>query len=95
MGFRGSYGPVGSASEPRHGSLEHWLTERYCLYTTDARGRIQAGQILHDPWPLQPAEARIESNDLATPFGLQLSGLPPLLHFARRLEVRLWSLEAA
>jgi uncharacterized protein YqjF (DUF2071 family) len=94
VGFRGSYGPVGPPGEPRRGSLEHWLTERYCLYTTDARGRLAIGEILHDPWPLQPAEARIRHNDLADPFGLAL-GTPALLHFARRLEVRLWRLEEA
>jgi uncharacterized protein YqjF (DUF2071 family) len=94
VGFHGSYGPVGPAAEPRRGSLEHWLTERYCLYTSGGDGRLRIGEIVHDPWPLQPAEARIEHNDLAAPFGLDLSA-PPLLHFARRLEVRLWGLKVA
>jgi len=92
VGFRGSYGPVGPPAQALGGSLEHWLTERYCLYTPGSDGRLGIGEILHDPWPLQPAEARIEHNDLASPFGFELQG-PPLLHFARRLEVRLWGLE--
>jgi len=95
VGFRASYGPAGPPSEPPRGSLEHWLTERYCLYAAGAGGRLKAGEILHDPWPLQPAEARIRHNDLGDPFGLALSASAPLLHFARRLEVRLWSLEEA
>ena len=93
VGFSGGYGPVGPPAEPRRGSLEHWLTERYCLYTKGARGRLAVGEILHDPWPLQPAEARLQRNDLCDPFGLVLGTNPALLHFARRLEVRLWSLE--
>src|SRR5687768_3312340 len=29
----GRYRPVGAPIPPGQGSLEHWLTERYCLYT--------------------------------------------------------------
>ena len=94
VGFGGDYGPAGPPTGPRSGSLEHWRTERYCLYTLGSGGRLERGEILHDPWPLQPGEARIVENDLAAPFGIQLSG-PALLHFARRLDVRLWSLERA
>lgn len=95
VGFRGRYAPVGPAREASPGSLERWLTERYCLYTEAAAGSPAIGEILHDPWPLQPAEAHIERNDLAAPLGLTLPDPPSLLHFARRLEVRLWGLEEA
>ena len=36
------------------GSLEFFLTERYCLYAEDA-GRIYRSRIHHQPWPLQEA----------------------------------------
>ncbi len=36
------------------GSLEHFLTERYWLFTKK-RGRVFAGRIHHDPWPLTQA----------------------------------------
>jgi uncharacterized protein YqjF (DUF2071 family) len=32
------YGPRGDVFASKPGSLEHWLTERYCLYTVNARG---------------------------------------------------------
>jgi uncharacterized protein YqjF (DUF2071 family) len=92
--FRASYGPTGPAAAPVKGSLEHWLSERYCLYVTGPDGRLRIGEIVHDPWPLQPAEARIEHNAMTSAFGIELQG-QPLLHFARRLEVRLWGLEDA
>jgi uncharacterized protein YqjF (DUF2071 family) len=95
VGFRGSYAPLGPVGEANPGSLARWLTERYCLYTRSAAGSLAIGEIHHDPWPLQPAEARIEHNDLAAPFGLSLQGPPALLHFSRRLQVRLWGLERA
>ena len=45
---------------PEPGTLEHWLTERYCLYTVDRRGRILRAEIHHPPWPLQPPIAALE-----------------------------------
>ena len=38
------------------GSLERWLTERYCLYTAVPGKGVYRGDIHHLPWPLQLAE---------------------------------------
>jgi len=75
------------------GSLEHWLTERYCLYTADRAGRLLRGEINHPPWPLQPAQAEIELNTMATVHGIALPG-QPVCHFARQLDVVAWPLES-
>jgi len=32
-------------SHPVDGTLEHFLTERYCLYTVDRRGRVRRADI--------------------------------------------------
>lgn len=82
-----SYGPTGDVFEARPGTLEHWLTERYCLYAAAPDGRLFRGEIHHAPWPLQPAEARFERNELAAASGLALSDERPQLLFARRLDV--------
>src|SRR5436190_21112112 len=37
------------------GTLEHWLTERYCLYTV-ANGNVCRAEIDHAQWPLQDGE---------------------------------------
>jgi len=42
------------------GSLEHFLTERYWLFT-ERRGGLHAGRIRHEPWSLH--EAEVESVD--------------------------------
>jgi uncharacterized protein YqjF (DUF2071 family) len=91
--LRGRYGPTGPVALAVPGSLEHWLTERYCLYAEDPRGGLHRCEIHHDPWPLQPAQAEIEVNTMADPVGIPLAG-PPLLHFARRLDVVVWWLQA-
>jgi len=90
--LRGGYRPTGPAAAASRGSLAYWLTERYCLYAADQRGGIHRGEILHAPWPLQPAEAALETNTMAAPLGVLLAG-QPLLHFARRLDVRVWPLQ--
>ncbi len=90
--FVGSYGPVGEPYLSKDGSLEHWLTERYCLYTTHG-GKLYRGDIHHLPWPLQPATADIHTNTMTEAAGITLPATAPLLHFARRLEVIVWALQ--
>jgi uncharacterized protein len=92
--FRGRYGPSGPVRPPAPGSLEHWLTERYCLYTFDDRGTVLRGNIHHPPWPLQAAEAQLEANTMTQEIGLELDG-DPLVHYARRQDVVFWNLEPA
>jgi uncharacterized protein YqjF (DUF2071 family) len=89
----GAYRPVGEAFRARPGTLEHWLTERYCLYAAAPDGRLWRAEIHHPPWPLQAAEASFERNTMARAHGLELPPEPPLLHFARRQDVLVWSPE--
>lgn len=91
--FRARYRPTGDVFLARPGTLEHWLTERYCLYAVDSQGRVYRGEIHHRPWPLQPAQAEIDVNTMTAPLGLALPAAEPLLHFSRRLEVLIWSPE--
>ncbi len=82
-----------SGGEPRSGepgTLEHFLTERYCLYTLNSRGRVLRGEIHHRPWILQDAECEINQLEMTEMMGLEFAEQPPLLHFARRLDVVAW-----
>ncbi len=90
--FKARYRGLGEVASPsRDGTLEHFLTERYCLFTQVA-GQVQVGHIHHLPWPLEPAEAEIVLNELPAAHGITLPGRPPVLHFARKLDVYIWSL---
>jgi uncharacterized protein YqjF (DUF2071 family) len=89
--FRGRYGPVGPVVLRRSGSLEHWLSERYCLYTVH-HDQLWRGEIHHGPWPLQDAFAEIEGNTVARAAGIDLPDSQPVLHFAKRLDVLIWRL---
>lgn len=95
--FIGRYRPTGEVYHAQRGTLEHWLTERYCLYTVVAdgtvpNGTLYRGEIQHAPWPLQPAEAELTVNTMTLPPSLVLPDPlhPPLLHFARSIETLEW-----
>ncbi len=89
--FRGRYRPVGPEQLAKPGTLEHWLTERYCLYA-ESRGRIFRGDVHHAPWPLQPAECEIEHNTIGLGQGFDLSDSPVSQLYAKRLDVVAWFL---
>jgi hypothetical protein len=92
--FQARYGAEGDELPIRDGSLERWLTERYCLYTLDDAQRIQRGEIHHPPWPLYKGWAEIATNTMAMPFGIELEG-EPLLHFSPRQDVVIWPIQPA
>jgi uncharacterized protein YqjF (DUF2071 family) len=93
VAFRGEYGPIGDVQPAAPGSLAHFLTARYCLYTQRPDRSLARLSIDHAPWPLQPAEARFDENLVAESQGIRLPATAPLLHFSRRLEVVGWGLE--
>lgn len=92
-GFAGAYHPAGPEFQAPPGSLEHFLVERYCLYTADRRGTIYRGQIRHPPWRLRVAEAEIARETLADAAGITLLAVPPLLHCAAPQEVVAWPIQ--
>ena len=88
LGFTARYRPAGDGFTAEPGTLEHFLTERYCVYTADG-GRLYRAELHHQPWQLQPAEATIASATLAP---LALEGEPIAL-FAATQDVLVWPLE--
>jgi len=85
-------GPVAAPAQP--GTIEHFLTERYCLYA-QYRRRLVRGDIHHRPWPLQPATIGTRRNALldAADFAGAIEGDPadpPLVHYAHTLDVVAW-----
>src|SRR5215210_2466525 len=81
--FQARYGGTGDVFQAQPGTLEHFLTERYCLYGDE--GRVRA-DIHHPPWPLQAAEASVEQHGISP---VPLEG-EPLCHFAGRQDVVVW-----
>ena len=88
--FAARYRPSGEPFESRPGTLERFLTERYCLYAADNRGNVRRGDIHHRLWPLRPAEVEVEALRMTGQIGVELPDTPPLLHFSERLDVLAW-----
>ena len=88
--FNASYKPIAPVYHAAPGTLDHWLTERYCLYGGIKPGQVVYGEIHHPQWRLQPAEVEVRANTMTQPIGLQLSDFKPISHFARYQEVVAW-----
>jgi uncharacterized protein YqjF (DUF2071 family) len=86
------YRPMGGVSVPVPGTLEHFLTERYCLYVVDS-SRVRRLEIHHRPWRLQPAELEIATNTMADAAGVSLPPAAPLLHFSARQDMVAFPME--
>jgi uncharacterized protein len=89
--FKAIYEPASAAFVASAGSIEYFLTERYCLYHQNRRGHPYRLDIHHRPWSLQIAGAAITMNTMAAASRLTLNGAPALLHFARRQDVIAWA----
>jgi uncharacterized protein len=101
--LRAKYRPTGKIFHAQPGTLEHFLTERYCLYAADGQGRVKRGEIHHAPWPLQQAEAEFHENTMIEAAINMECGVPaplllssphhknaPLAHFSSRQDVIVW-----
>jgi len=91
--LRGRYRPTGPVNPPGPGSLEAFLTDRFCLYAADGRGRLFRGDIHHQQWPLRTAELILDESTMALAAGVAVPEQVPLLHFADRVDVVAWNLE--
>jgi len=87
--FHARYRPVSPPRVREQGTVENFLTERYCLYTVHGRNVLRA-VIHHAPWQLQDAEGEFELNTVAQAAGIELPASRPLLHFSREIEVLVW-----
>ncbi len=89
--FAATYRATSEPARAQPGSLEHWLTARYCLYSADRKGRVYRGEIDHPPWMLSNAECNFEVNRMAEPLGVHLNASAHLL-CAQPVQVKAWLL---
>lgn len=87
-----SYRPLSEPSYAAKGSFEEWMAERYCLYTLNKKGLPLRCDILHQPWLLQNAEAEFSQNTMLSKQGIPVESDQPILHFSKKIVVRMWPL---
>jgi uncharacterized protein YqjF (DUF2071 family) len=81
-------------TESSPGSLEFFLTERYCL-DTQHKGKLYRARIHHQPWPLRAATLQQLKSSVLESHGLPAPAGDPLLHYSEELSVNIWPLREA
>lgn len=83
------------SDSPRYaqpGSLEFFLTERYCLYS-EHNGDLYRSRVYHEPWPLQKTSLVSFESTMSESQGLPPMSGDPLLHYAEEVSVEIWPLK--
>jgi uncharacterized protein YqjF (DUF2071 family) len=83
--------PVGLPKPAAPRTFEHFLVERYILYTK-SRGKLLRGHVQHTPYPLQAAKLLSLSETMLAANGLNLAPAHPFAHFARGVNVKVFNL---
>jgi len=87
------YEPRGVAAPAPPGTLDHFLLERYVLYS--AKGdRLYRGRVHHAPYPAQEATVEGLTEDLIQAAGLVRPPRDPLVHYAAGVDVDVFGLAA-
>ena len=88
-----TYAPNGGTRTAEPGSLDHFLCERYLLYS-EANGDLFAGRVYHTPYALQDATVHNLSDTLVAAAGFAGATDAPPAHiaFARAVSVEVFPL---
>ena len=85
--------PGGTPRPAQPGTLEHFLVERYFLYTL-SKNRLYQGRVHHTPYPIQSAEILSFDETMLTATKLDRPHISPLAHFAGGVNVEVFPLRA-
>ncbi len=88
--WEGRYAPEGEPFFAPTGSLERWLSERYCLFTVDARDEVWLTDVHHMPWPLRQVQVDVDTNTMAAAHGLAAVG-PMHTMYSPGVDVLVWT----
>lgn len=88
--FAANWRVVGAPRQASPGSLEHFLTERYCLFVA-RRGVLLRGDIAHAPWQLAPAEVMLQTCEMTRLLGFVPSSPAVSALAAEPLTVAAWA----
>ncbi|HZT41517.1 MAG TPA: DUF2071 domain-containing protein [Chthonomonadaceae bacterium] len=88
-----SYTPTRTPAPATVGTLEHFLIERYILYST-ANGRLYQGRVHHASYPVQSAHVHMLDETMLAAAGIARPDAGPLVHYASEVRVRIYPLHA-
>jgi uncharacterized protein YqjF (DUF2071 family) len=88
------YEVTGPVDPAKPGTLDHFLIERYILYTQNG-SKLMRGRVHHHPYPVQPARVHSVKEDLILAAGIKRPEVAPLVHYASEVQVQVYALEEA
>jgi uncharacterized protein YqjF (DUF2071 family) len=77
-------GPVAPAAP---GTLDHFLVERYLLYSMDKHHQLHRARVHHQPYRLQRADVLKLEETLVWAAGIRRAGAAPIRHYSREVSV--------
>jgi uncharacterized protein YqjF (DUF2071 family) len=86
-GLSASWAIAGEAAPAQPGTLEHFLAERYLLFSRAFGQKLFRLQVHHAPWPLQRVEGLEVAQTLSTADGLPPLRGSPLSHYSDGVDV--------
>ncbi|HEV2719127.1 MAG TPA: DUF2071 domain-containing protein [Thermoanaerobaculia bacterium] len=93
-GARIRYAPMdGIVKHAAPGTIEHFLIERYILYTVDDEHRLCRARIHHEPYSIQRADVLDCEETMIWAAGIKRPGSAPLRHYAREVNAKIYALE--
>lgn len=74
------------------GTLEHFLIERYILFSTDRQGTLRRGRVHHTPYPVRTARLMSLKETLLSPLGITPESDPCHVAFSDGVRVEVFPL---
>ena len=88
--FSGTFSGSGDIYYAEKGSLEYFLTERYCFYAEIRGVGVVRSDVAHKPWPIRKGLAQIEVNSMVGRYGVEANRTPDLVHSTPGVQVLGW-----
>lgn len=80
----------GAAGPAPVGTLEHFLIERYILYSQDENHELHRARVHHQPYPVQRAEVAMLDETMVWAAGVRRVDAVQLRHYAREVNVKVY-----
>lgn len=88
------YKPLEGVARPAApGTMEHFLIERYILYSRDADHQLWRARVHHQPYPVQDVEILGLDETLVWATGVRRPDAVPVRHYAREVNVKVYGPE--
>ncbi len=88
------YAPMdGIVKQASPGTIEHFLIERYIVYTIDEEHRLCRARLQHQPYPIQRADVLECEETMIWAAGIRRPASAPLRHYASEVNAKIGALE--